>query len=86
MICQAYGQSQFKVSISHVFLTPGDMPGPSASAFLLFSFYNYPRGSVWQDISKPGGASQEGRGPPGYEIPKRDMKNGPFLEASLEQL
>jgi len=31
---------------------------------------------MWQDISKP----------PGYEVQKKDMKNGPLLEASLEQL
>ena len=41
---------------------------------------------MWQDISKRAGASQEGGGPPGHEVQKKDMKNGPPLEASLEQL
>ena len=41
---------------------------------------------MWQDISKRGGASQEGGGPPGYEAQKKDMKNEHPLEASLEQL
>ena len=41
---------------------------------------------MWQDISKRAGASQEGGGPPGYEVQKKDTKNGPPLEASLEHL
>jgi len=39
-----------------------------------------------QDISKRAGASQEGGGPPGHEVQKKDMTNGLPLEASLEQL
>ena len=41
---------------------------------------------MWQDIPSGGGASQEGGGPPGYEVQKKNTKNGPPLEASLEQL
>ena len=41
---------------------------------------------MWQDISKRGGVSQGG-GPPGYEVQQqKNMKHGPRLEASPEQL